>query len=266
MHILILGGTGRVGSAIIPEALSRGHSVTALTRSGTSSIEPQANLILVQGTPLRSADIEAAFLAAPSARVDAVIVALKTRRSSGSPFSSAVADLPPAHCDGDGDSDAKRKPSTPAPAPLLLITETLRNLLPVMRRHGTRRVVVLSSVGAGASYAHCGLLMRLALSTPALRAGLEDHNAADELLRRGARRRGQGKGQGQGDLEYVLVRSVMQVEGDPVDVNIFSEDGAGLVSCLPRITRGSVAKFMTDAAEEPVEGSFIVGRSPVISN
>ncbi len=40
MKIAVYGATGAVGSQVVAEALSRGHEVTAVTRSGTSVQAP----------------------------------------------------------------------------------------------------------------------------------------------------------------------------------------------------------------------------------
>lgn len=51
MNIALIGATGFVGSAILPELLARGHRVTALART-PSKIAPQAALKVVQADVL----------------------------------------------------------------------------------------------------------------------------------------------------------------------------------------------------------------------
>ena len=48
MKIALIGATGRVGSRLLAEALSRGHAVTAISRH-PEKLAPQANLRAVQG-------------------------------------------------------------------------------------------------------------------------------------------------------------------------------------------------------------------------
>ena len=53
MHILVIGASGRNGSLIVKEALSRGHTVTALVRN-PSSISAHSGLTLVKGKPTKA--------------------------------------------------------------------------------------------------------------------------------------------------------------------------------------------------------------------
>lgn len=97
MHILIIGGNGRTGQLVIEKAISQGHQVTALVREATS-LQPQDNLSIVEGTPINISDIDRAFVAGASrtysATPDAVIVTLNARRVSDSPFSAPSPDTP----------------------------------------------------------------------------------------------------------------------------------------------------------------------------
>jgi putative NADH-flavin reductase len=56
MNIALIGATGFVGSAILPELLARGHRVTALARTPTK-ITPQAGLNVVQADVLDPAQV-----------------------------------------------------------------------------------------------------------------------------------------------------------------------------------------------------------------
>lgn len=69
MHIVLYGATGHAGSRILPELLSRGHQVTAITRD-PAKLAPHANLTIKQGT----AD-SAAVIAANIKGSDAVVSA-----------------------------------------------------------------------------------------------------------------------------------------------------------------------------------------------
>jgi uncharacterized protein len=59
MNIALIGATGFVGSAILPELLARGHRVTALART-PSKIAPHAALKLVQADVLDPAQVATA--------------------------------------------------------------------------------------------------------------------------------------------------------------------------------------------------------------
>jgi putative NADH-flavin reductase len=69
MNIALIGATGFVGSAILPELLARGHRVTALART-PAKITPQAGLNVVQADVLDPAQVAQAV-----AGQDAVISA-----------------------------------------------------------------------------------------------------------------------------------------------------------------------------------------------
>jgi putative NADH-flavin reductase len=69
MNIALIGATGFVGSAILPELLARGHHVTALART-PSKITAQAGLKVVQADVLDAAQVAKAV-----AGQDAVISA-----------------------------------------------------------------------------------------------------------------------------------------------------------------------------------------------
>jgi putative NADH-flavin reductase len=56
MNIALIGATGFVGSAILPELLARGHRVTALART-PAKITPQAGLNVVQADVLDPAQV-----------------------------------------------------------------------------------------------------------------------------------------------------------------------------------------------------------------
>jgi len=71
MKLLLLGATGKAGSAFLEQALERGHLVTAVVRTPTKIIADHANLTVVQGDAL---DIDALNVHLPGH--DAVISAL----------------------------------------------------------------------------------------------------------------------------------------------------------------------------------------------
>lgn len=118
MHILVLGGTGRIGRRVMAQGLARGHAMTA-----------QSRLPSPPGLPEGSAAIAAdprdqAALAAALAGQNAVIMALGT--DSGGPTT--------------------------------LFSDATRALLAAMRAAGTRRLVAITGVGAGETRGHGGFL------------------------------------------------------------------------------------------------------------
>jgi putative NADH-flavin reductase len=72
MRIVVLGATGRIGRALVAQALARGHTVTAFGR--TVLPETHARLRVMVGNPMRVDDLSAAL-----GDADAVLSALGTR-------------------------------------------------------------------------------------------------------------------------------------------------------------------------------------------
>ncbi|EMR68586.1 putative nad-dependent epimerase dehydratase protein [Eutypa lata UCREL1] len=262
MQILILGGSGRTGQLIISEALARGHGVTALvrnpssfscpdpsvpvsaastTKKGTATAVPtissHPNLTLVRGTPLSAPDMDGAFIAAPTP-TEAVVVALNARRVSDSPFSAPSPDTPPR-----------------------MMADSVANARAAMRRHRDGngnwrcRLVVMSSSGAGSSFAGLNCLMKGVFTHTNMHLQLDDHNAVE------AETRADFEGEGEKGPGFVFVRPAMLADGPAAPVKAYPDDGKG-AGFLPKITRASVANFIVDAVEE----SEFVGRSPVITN
>ncbi|KAK1978057.1 NADH(P)-binding-domain-containing protein [Colletotrichum cereale] len=230
MHILILGATGRNGALVLAEALERGHTVTALVRDPAgSALTPHANLTLAKGSPLSLPDLRAAIRTPPGG-ADAVVVALNARRASDSPFAALDPDTPAA-----------------------LVPDSVRNVLEVMRDASprTRKLVVNSMQGAGASSASLSFPVRALFNHSNMKHTLDGHNAVDALVRG---HRGTG-------VDWVLVRPPMLTEGESLPVKVHGDDGSG-VGWMPKITRRSVAGFMVDAVEKE-KWNF---KSPVTTN
>jgi putative NADH-flavin reductase len=74
MRLLILGGTGKTGNALITQALDAGHQVTVFGRSSLKGFEPCSNLKTWVGNPMLPQE-----LGAVTPDHDAVISVLGTR-------------------------------------------------------------------------------------------------------------------------------------------------------------------------------------------
>lgn len=225
MHLLMIGGSGRIGSLVIEEALSRGHQVTALVRN-PSSLTARNNLLVVEGTPLKTGDVDMAFEADPSSTPTAVVVALNARRASDSPFSAPSPDTPQR-----------------------MMADSVANAVVSMKKYGASKIVINSSVGTADSYDSLNCLMKGVMSYTNMKHQMVDHNAVDSETRKSG-------------VNFVLVRPTMFTDGEAADVKVYPDDGAGS-GFVPKISRGSVAQFMVVKALETDEFD---GRAPVISN
>ena len=76
--IVVFGGTGYAGSAIVREALSRGHEVVAVARD-TSKLDDAEHLTLAQGDAF-----DAGFVSDVTKGADVVVVSLHAVQSDGS--------------------------------------------------------------------------------------------------------------------------------------------------------------------------------------
>ncbi len=84
MNILVIGASGMIGSRIVAEALSRGHTVTAAARNpGKIPVRPGLTPLALEVT-----DIPA--LSAAAAKADVVVGAISPR-STGTPAAEATA-------------------------------------------------------------------------------------------------------------------------------------------------------------------------------
>ena len=153
MNILILGATGRTGRLLTTLALENGHHVTAYVRNEDKAraILPaeHPNLRIIQGE-LSDSD----SLARTASGVDVAVSTLGQ------------------------DSLIKN----------MLRTDFMRRYLPgivhALNAAGVPRLVILSSIGSGASYDSAPLPIKLARHS-VMRAIINDKNAADSLLEPG---------------------------------------------------------------------------------
>ncbi|CZS79667.1 unnamed protein product [Fusarium graminearum] len=226
MHFLIIGATGRNGSLAVQEALSRGHTVTALVRNTTTAKLPShSNLTLVQGVPTSESDITQAFTTPQAPQV--VITALAQVRVTESPFA------------------ALRPDTTPD-----FLAVSMKALIAAINNSNSPKpkIVVNSSQGAGSSWSSMNLPGKMIFSHGSMGMGLKDHNVVDRLVR-------------ESGLVFVLSRPVMLAEGEAKPVKVWPDDGKGC-AWMPKITRESVGKWLVDAAES----SEWDGKAPVLSN
>ncbi|KAJ3545025.1 hypothetical protein NM208_g2723 [Fusarium decemcellulare] len=143
MHIFVIGGTGRNGSLAVQEALSRGHTVTALAHLPPRLTSlPHSQLA---GLPKQSSP------------------PLSQARTSDSPFAPLRPDTTP-----DLLSASMR-------ALLAAISEANLPIPP--------KLVINSSQGVGSSWSSMNLPTKAIFSHGTMALGLKDHDELDQIVR-----------------------------------------------------------------------------------
>lgn len=227
MKFFIIGASGRTGQLVIDDALSKGHSVTALVRNA-SSLTPKQGLTIVTGSPVDPKSLSSAFASADGP-IDAVIFTMAARRVNESPFAAP----------------------DPVNSPPRLMADSMRNTLSAMKNASPRtpKIVAMSSVGTGESMANVNYLMRFVFSHTNMKHSRQDHDEVDKELKAAE------------DVVFVEARPWMLTEGEAAEVKVFPDNGEG-AGFMPKISRASVASFLVDAAVS----TEYDGRSPVITN
>jgi putative NADH-flavin reductase len=154
MKVLIIGATGATGRVLMREALEQGHEVTALARNPSALAPEDHRPRVLQGNALDASEVEAAV-----AGQDAVLSALGTRST---------------------------RPTT-------LFSQSTHNLISAMNKHGVRRLVCITGIGAGESKGHVGFLYDRIMLPFVVKNIYEDKNRQEEAIK-------------QSDLEWVIVR------------------------------------------------------------
>ena len=221
-RLFILGGSGKVGKLVIDEALKRGFRITALVRSA-SSLKEHENLTIVEGTPLSRSDVERAATVVANDIPTVAISTLGQQRKSGSPWAAPT-------------------------SPPRLVAESMSNLIAVAKAHHMQKIVVVSMFGTGKSFSKLNMLMRWIMNNSNMVQTVEDHNAADEIVRKAP-------------IPFVLVRAAMLMGSESKPITVLDDNGTG-ADMFPSISAVSVAKFVVDATEQETWDR----RSPVIKN
>jgi uncharacterized protein YbjT (DUF2867 family) len=143
MRILVFGGTGRVGRLVLAQGLSRGHAMTAQSRSPSPPALPEG-AVAIAADPRDPAALTTAL-----AGQDAVIMALGT--DSGGPTT--------------------------------LFSDATRGVLDAMRATGTRRLVAITGVGAGDTRGHGGFLYDRVIFPLFTRHRYADKDRQEALIR-----------------------------------------------------------------------------------
>lgn len=215
MHFLLLGASGRTGQKVVSELLAHGHTAVALVRTA-KSLAARPGLTIVTGSPLSKADILSALSAAPNRPPpSAAIFTLNTVRTSDSPFAAQV-------------------------SPPRFLADSCANVCEVLEQAGVSRIVVMSTAGAGDSWANLPLLSKAFLGWTNVKYALEDHNILDKEIRTTK-------------MDWTLVRPVRldfdKEDGGKGSIRTLGSNGKGM-RMSDSVTVAAVARFLVKVTEE----------------
>jgi len=198
MKITVFGATGGTGRHILAQALAAGHEVTAFARN-PEALEARPGLAVVAGSTNDPRAVERAV-----AGREAVLCAL-----GGSPW--------------------RRRER--------VCSNAVSHITRAMEEHGVRRIVAVSTFGAGDTRPQVGRLARVLLFGCVLRSEVADKEAMEARLSTSA-------------LDWTVVRVGMLTDGPARGAWRAADDGS--ILGMGRITRADVAAFMLAQLESRV--------------
>ncbi len=214
--VLILGATGRTGIHVVNYAISKGYEVVAFVRKPENYKYSHAKLTVVEGDTENSTDVAKAV-----SMVDAVISVINNPRASESPWAKVLGQP-------------------------FMVSDSMKNVVKSMKDLGKKRILVMSTFGAGDSFNDLPWLVRLLVKYSNMKVAFDDHTAQENVLK-------------ESDLDWTVVRCVQLSNEENLGKLIVSFNNtpkpAGLIS------RKHAGLFLV----EQLESSKYIHRLPVIS-
>jgi putative NADH-flavin reductase len=212
MNVLVLGATGKIGRLTVDEALRQGHHVTAFGRA-IDRIAPAQNLRIVRGDVSDAASISKVL---PGH--DAVILTFGAIPNFTTlAFGTDVCEVGTRHVIG------------------------------AMKGQGTKRLIAMTSIGAGDSAGHGRWVFRTIIKPVILGRIMKDRSKQEELVR------------ASGLAEWVIVRPAELNDGPrSEDLRYFrSFDGKTEPSVISRTSVAAfLAKLISDRSYD--QGSVLI--------
>lgn len=206
-NLLILGGSGKVGQWVVKIAKKRGYNITVVVRSKTS-IAHIKGIHIIEGSVLDEKILERAIL-----EQDMVVSCLGIKRESQSNPWSKIAS--PEDFTG-------------------FIAE---KMIPILKKHGIKRVVLMSAAGVGDSWQTLSGLMKLLVKSSNIKLTFNDFNNMEKAFVKSR-------------IDCLSVRPVglvdTETDNQPRLVNHFKMSS--------QISRKDVAQWMMEALER--KGAF----------
>ncbi|MCY6379450.1 NAD(P)-dependent oxidoreductase [Hoeflea prorocentri] len=191
MKVIIFGATGTVGRLFVEQALDEGYHVTAFARHPQKLEIQHPNLTLTEGNAMDPASVAGAIKGH-----DAVVITL----GSGMSRKSVIRSVGTA------------------------------NIIAGMKRHGVRRLVCQSTLGAHESWGNLNFFWKRIMFGALLRPVFKDHELQEDLVR-------------QSGLDWTLVRPSAFTDG-PARGTYREDFGSNDRSLSLKIPRADVAAFL----------------------
>lgn len=194
MQIAVIGGTGRTGRLLVEQALAAGHTVRILARDSSKASGLKGRVEIKQGEVLDPGVVKALI-----GGVDAVVCLL------GAP---------------------QTKPGT-------IMSEGTRNIVRAMKATGVRRLILVSSDGAGETRSELPLTLRL--GSFFVKEFMAEKEAQEKIVRAS-------------DLDWTIVRPG-QLTDNPITGKVAtSRAGRKLTG---KVGRADLARFLLGQLADP---------------
>jgi len=192
MRVVIFGANGKTGSLLVEQALAKGYQVTAYVRRKNSMVQLHPNLKIITGNLNDDLKLKKAVTGA-----DACFSAL------------------------GGSSLTKHSPE---------IMDGIDHIVTIMEQEGVKRLIYLSSIGAGESRLYMAQPIRFIVTNVMLRVPLADHNANEKRLAKSK-------------LQWTVVRPGSLTNGPNTGKIIHGAKETTMKGNF-RVSRANVAAFM----------------------
>ena len=199
MKLLVIGASKGTGAEAVKAAAERGHQVTAFARSPQNLAFQHPQVTLKQGDFHQAASVDAAVAGQDAVIITASAVSMKAFKDNPHYFSQGTA-----------------------------------HVIEAMKKHGVKRLVVLSALGTGESRQVVGFFANKLLVGWLLKAPFEDHERQEQQVMASS-------------LAWVIARPGRLTNG-PADKRYVTE--TALKPVPPAISRADVADFLVRAASE----------------
>jgi putative NADH-flavin reductase len=142
MNIAVFGATGGTGRETTKQALAQGHAVTVLARTPSKLDISNDNLTIVQGDVLDQATVDQVV-----AGQDVVVVSLGNTPNN----------------------------------PDMVVSQGTKRIIDAMKRHGVKRIIAVTSLGAGDSKENVPFAFKMIMKT-VLRKAFQDKDEQERLI------------------------------------------------------------------------------------